>query len=115
LNDNRIQAIRSDGTVVWTTPRLSNQGNGNSYIPDFQGGIVVFGSDQDGNINQTIRRIGGMTGQQYPAYTTTTKEGKFVGLEYPVVHPDGTIFTVDYACDTDCERSQRGQDATDGA
>jgi hypothetical protein len=107
--DGSVEAITSEGAVAWTS---SVSGFSNSFLADFQGGLVVFGSGTSTNLDTSIYRLDGLTGQPYPAYTTTTNEGKSAGLEYPVIHTDGTIFTVDYACDTDCPWNP---DPTDGA
>ena len=42
-------------------------------------------------------------------------EGRFAGLEYPAIHTDGTIFTVDYACNTGCSDPNSPPDTTDAA
>lgn len=111
--DGTIQAITTDGSVAWTvTPAGGFQ---NSYLPDFQGGLVVFGSGTSNNSDTSILRLDGLTGQPYPAYVTTTNEGMFSGLEFPAIHTDGTIFTVDYACLTACSDPQLPPDKTDAA
>lgn len=111
--DGTIQAITTDGGVAWAAAPAG--GFGNSYLPDFQGGLVVFGSGTSNNSDTSILRLDGLTGQPYPAYVTTTNEGMFSGLEYPAIHTDGTIFTVDYACLTACSDPQLPPDTTDGA
>jgi hypothetical protein len=77
-----VQAISSGGTTAWTAPSI-NVGC-SSLIPDFQGGLVV-------TTRQSIYRLDGMTGNPYPAYTSVSG----LNLATPVVHTDGTIFTID--------------------
>jgi len=80
--DGSVQAITSGGTTAWTAPSV-NVGC-SSLIPDFQGGLVVA-------TGQSIYRLDGMTGNAYPAYTSASG----ANLATPVVHTNGTIFTVD--------------------
>jgi hypothetical protein len=108
-DESIVQAVYRDGTVAWTN---SVNGFDNSFLADFQGGLVVFGSGVSNNRDTSIYKLDGVTGQPYPAYMTTTNEGISNGLEYPAIHTDGTIFTVDYACDTSCPNNP---DSTDGA
>jgi len=77
--DGSVQAITSSGTTAWTAPNVAG-----SLIPDFQGGLIVA----DG---QSIYRLDGMTGAAYPGYTSPSGNT----LSKPVVHTDGTMFTVD--------------------
>lgn len=75
-----LQAIRADGSTAWT------QSIGrNSLIPDFQGGAVVY-------TGSSIYRLDGMTGQP-SSWTYTSAAGN--NLSTPVVHTNGTIFTID--------------------
>ena len=88
-----IQAIKTDGSVTWTT-NLSNSAN--LYNPpiinaDFQGGANVF----TGN---SIYELDGATGQVHAAYVGTSTADQNLGLGYPLIHTDGTIFTVDSSC-----------------
>jgi len=78
--DGNVLAITSDCLIAWT----AFVGTGNNLIPDFQGGLVVANT-------QSINRLDGITGQAYPAYTSASGSA----LTTPVVHTDGTIFTVD--------------------
>ncbi|MBS1858428.1 MAG: IPT/TIG domain-containing protein, partial [Acidobacteria bacterium] len=55
--DGTVQAITSDGLTSWS----ANVGYPYAMVPDFQGGLVV----NDGS----IRKLDGLTGQAYPAYT----------------------------------------------
>jgi hypothetical protein len=80
--DGSVQAITSGGTTAWTAPSV-NVGC-SSLIPDFQGGLVVA-------TGQSIYRLDGMTGNPYPAYTSASGSA----LSTPVVHTNGTIFTID--------------------
>lgn len=107
--DGSVEAITSDGAVAWTTslPPPTSFG-ANSLLPDFQGGTVVFNPT-------SIYRLDGITGQPYPAYNATTFEAKSLGLGYPAIHTDGTIFTIDYACAPTDACDPRSTDATTGA
>jgi Bacterial Ig-like domain (group 2)/IPT/TIG domain/Beta-propeller repeat/Galactose oxidase, central domain len=73
-----VEAITADGTIAWTA-NLTSGG-----VPDFQGGLVVAGPS--GPNQTTIQKLDGITGQPYPAYTST-------GGSILLVHTDGTIFT----------------------
>jgi hypothetical protein len=74
-----VQAVKSDGTVGWT----SNVGVGNTLLPDFQGGLIVANY-------QSVYKLDGLTGQPKPSYTYAVYGG-----QAPLIHTDGTIFTVD--------------------
>ena len=111
-NDGSLQAVTSDGVVAWSFPTNDFS---NAYLPDFQGGVVVLGKGNSPNPDTSIAKLDGLTGVPLPAYTTTTNEGRFAGLEFPAIHTDGTVFTVDYACNTDCEDTQSPPDTVDGA
>jgi hypothetical protein len=78
--DGNVQAIRTDGTTAWT----AYVGTNTQTIPDFQGGLVVT----DG---YSLWKLDGLTGQTYPSYASVSGNG----LSTPVVHTDGTIFTLD--------------------
>jgi len=93
-NDSgNVQAIRSNGTVAWTSSLPSNVTS--ILIPDFQGGLSIF------TLN-SIYKLDGMTGQPYPAYTGTSSEDQLLGgIGYPAIHTDGTVFTLDYSCTPD--------------
>lgn len=84
--DCNIQAIKTDGTAAWTVNIGTNPASGgcNSYVPDFQGGLVVYNP-------QSIYKLDGMTGEAYPAYTAASDHN----ISAPLVHTDGTIFTID--------------------
>ena len=73
-----VLAIKSDGTVAWT----ANLGAGQSLIADFQGGYIAADS-------QSARRYDGITGQPYPAYTSTT----YLPV-MPLVHTDGSLIVI---------------------
>ena len=88
-NDGSVQAIASDGTVGWTTTPPGD----NFFLADFQGGLVA--ADWAG---QAITRLDGLTGQAAPTFAATTDAAKAWGLGDPAIHPDGTIFTVDFSC-----------------
>jgi hypothetical protein len=109
--DGSVQALTSDGVMAWTS---SPAGFGNSYLPDFQGGLVVLGSGTSNYFDTSIYRLDGITGQAYPAYNSTTDATKqFGGLGFPAIHTDGTIFTIDYSCATvDCSWSSDTTTAT---
>ncbi len=82
-DDGYVQAITSSGMTSW----MANVGTSiacSALVPDFQGGLVV--------VNGTsIYRLDGMTGQAYPSYSSASG----YALSTPVVHTDGTIFTID--------------------
>jgi hypothetical protein len=77
--DGTVQAITSDGTVAWT----GNAGANSILLPDFQGGLTVVNGS-------SVKKLDGMTGQPYPAYTLLHP-----GIPNTVVHTDGTVFIVD--------------------
>jgi hypothetical protein len=79
-----VQAITSGGMTAWTANVGTSVGPSN-LIPDFQGGSVVASG-------QSIYRLDGMTGTQ-STWTYNSVSGSY--LPTPVVHTDGTIFTVD--------------------
>jgi hypothetical protein len=78
--DGNVLAIKSDGTTAWK----AQVGTSSTLIPDFQGGLVVY-------TGSSIYKLDGVTGQPYPAYTAASGHG----IVTPVVHTNGTIFTVD--------------------
>jgi hypothetical protein len=78
--DGTVLAITTDCQTAWT----AQVGIGNTIVADFQGGLVV------GN-GQSIYKLDGITGQPYPSYTSVAGNT----LTTPLVHTDGTIFTVD--------------------
>ncbi len=85
-SDGTVQAITSGGATAWTANL-----NGANYwetVPDFQGGLVVAKHTAP----QSIMKLDGITGQPNPAYTPATQNDV---MSLPVVHTDGTIFTVD--------------------
>jgi hypothetical protein len=77
--DGNVQAITTDGSVVWT----ANVGSGKTLLPDFQGGLVVASAT-------SIQRLDGMTGQPDSQYTYAGAPQSNVAI-----HTNGTIFTVD--------------------
>ncbi len=86
--DGTVQAITSSGSTAWTASL-----NGAPFyqtIPDFQGGLVV--ANLSSQSQQSITKLDGLTGQPNPAYIAPTPNDT---LTMPVVHTDGTIFTVD--------------------
>ncbi len=118
--DCNVQALTSNGTVAWSVnigqpPEFSgNLDPCNQFLPDFQGGIVVKSEDrtQDPNgtyhYNYHIRKVDGATGQAYPQFNLQSKwwlntnfwtfnvYNPWIATYSPmVVHPDGTIFTID--------------------
>ena len=78
--DGSVQAVTSGGTTAWTTANVSG-----NLVPDFQGGLVV-------NTGQSIYRLDGMTGKP-SSWTYNSVSGN--NLPTPVVHTNGTIFTID--------------------
>ena len=92
-----VQAITSDGTTAWTAsfPSLA------TLLPDFQGGLVVY----DGFGLGSIKKLDGITGQPYPAYTSGSTgsvitESSLVVAGPVAVHTDGTIFAIQESLDT---------------
>jgi hypothetical protein len=102
-NDRSVQAITADGTVAWTA--ASPITGGNSFMPDFQGGIIAYD-------DESIHRLHPLTGASTPLYTNANDEAVSWGLARPAIHTDGTLFTVDYACHDSCPSSA---DPADGA
>ena len=89
MQDGYVWAITSNGITAWTANVGTSVGCSN-LVPDFQGGLVVA-------TTQSIFRLGGMTGTP-STWTYNSVSGN--NLPTPVVHTDGTIFTVDSkACD----------------
>ncbi|MGD0214915.1 MAG: IPT/TIG domain-containing protein [Terriglobales bacterium] len=84
--DGTVQAITSSGTTAWS----ANLNGASVYqtVPDFQGGLVVANL----TTTQSITKLDGLTGQPYPAYTAATQDDS---LSIPIIHTDGTIFTLD--------------------
>ena len=82
-NDGTVQAITSEGTTAWTADVSQAFG---WVVPDFQGGLIVMPWDGA----QHIRKLDGLTGQPYPAYTLANPDDS--ELESVAVHTDGTIF-----------------------
>ncbi len=80
--DGNVWAITSSCMTAWT----AYVGTNNTLIPDFQGGLVVANG-------QSIYKLDGITGLPYPAYNSVSGSS----LPTPVLHTDGTIFTVDGA------------------
>ena len=79
-----MQAITSSGMTAWTA-NVGTSVRSSNLIPDFQGGLVVASG-------QSIYRLDGMTGTP-STWTYNSVSGSY--LPTPVVHTDGTIFTVD--------------------
>ena len=76
--DGTVSAVTSDGTTAWTASL--NGANWYQTIPDFQGGLVIPTS----NIHCEARRD----------YGTGISVVQRQSLSTPVVHTDGTTFTV---------------------
>jgi hypothetical protein len=86
-NDGTVVAINSDCTTAWTA-----QATQNSAVPDFNGGLVVANFVANNNqVLSSIVSLDGITGQPDSTYTPSGSTGLFSSV---VVHPDGTIFTV---------------------
>jgi trimeric autotransporter adhesin len=85
-SDGTVQAITSNGTTAWTANL--NGAYDWQIVPDFQGGLVV----PKLTMPQSITKLDGITGQAYPAYTPASQNDS---LSAPVVHTDGTTFTLD--------------------
>ena len=83
----KVQAITTEGKVAWTADVSAAK----NTVADFQGGLVV----QDAT---TIKKLDGMAGTAYPAYTFSNPPQSGSpqwGYAQVLVHTDGTIFTVD--------------------
>ncbi len=87
--DGTVQAITAEGKTAWTAD-VSQAIDVWPWpvLPDFQGGLVVAGTDPAGN--NSIRRLDGMTGTSYGAYSC----GGFGCGELMAVHTDGTVFAI---------------------
>ena len=101
-NDGAVQAISSDGTVLWTA--AAPLGASADSRPDFEGGLVVFNRD-------TIVRLDAATGQPTTLYGNANQDTHDWRLAAPAIHPDGVVLTVDYTCHDGCD----GADAEDSA
>ncbi len=91
MNDGTVQAITADGTTAWTADvsQAMNAWPPGQVLPDFQGGLVVAGTDPAGN--GSIWRLDGIKGTTYGAYSC----GQFVDCSSQMaVHPDGTVFAM---------------------
>jgi uncharacterized protein YjdB len=94
--DGTVLAITSSGATAWTANL-----NGAVYyqtVPDFQGGLVVptaYYRPQAGQyVASSIMKLDGITGQPNPAYSVNPATDAM--SVPPLVHTDGTIFTLDY-------------------
>jgi alpha-tubulin suppressor-like RCC1 family protein len=90
--NNEVVAITADGTTAWTT-----QGLGFGWLfPDFQGGAVLYA-------NEALTRLDPLTGAPLQLFSYTSPHAQQFGRAEPRIHPDGTVFTTDYACtNADC-------------
>jgi alpha-tubulin suppressor-like RCC1 family protein len=90
--NNEVVAITADGTTAWTT-----QGLGFGWLfPDFQGGAVLYA-------NEVLTRLDPLTGAPLQLFSYTSPHAQQFGRAEPRIHPDGTVFTTDYACtSSDC-------------
>jgi hypothetical protein len=106
-NDGTVQAITSDGATAWTADvsQAVNDPSGNGkVVPDFQGGLVAWLSEWSASASAgSVTRLDGMTGERL--WTYTPPDSTYLNwlpswYQSPVaVHPDGTIFTVQYQQD----------------
>jgi hypothetical protein len=86
-NDGTVAAITSNGITAWTA-----QATQTSAVPDFNGGLVVANFVPNNyQVLSSIVSLDGITGQPDSTYTPPGSTGLFSNV---VVHPDGTIFTV---------------------
>jgi hypothetical protein len=86
-NDGTVAAITSNGITAWTA-----QATQTSAVPDFNGGLVVANFVPNNyQVLSSIVSLDGITGQPDSTYTPPDSTGLFSNV---VVHPDGTIFTV---------------------
>jgi hypothetical protein len=84
-----VQALTSDGTMMWTAALPPSTRPDNSLLPDFQGGLVYRTDD-------SVTRFDGMTGQQLFQYTFNTAWDAVVDTgRLAAVHTDGTVFVAD--------------------
>jgi uncharacterized protein YjdB len=90
-NDGTVSAITGDGTTAWAASL--NGADWYQAVPDFQGGLIVPRAESGSSAITSITRLDGTTGQPNPAYTVNSMTDY---LSTPVVHTDGTIFTLDY-------------------
>jgi alpha-tubulin suppressor-like RCC1 family protein len=90
--NNEVVAITAEGTTAWTT-----QGLGFGWLfPDFQGGAVLYA-------NEVLTRLDPLTGAPLQLFSYTSPHAQQFGRAEPRIHPDGTVFTTDYACtSSDC-------------
>jgi hypothetical protein len=93
-NDGTVQAITSDGTTAWTANVSQALNYGGAVLPDFQGGLVVFNEEVQGQ-GYSIVKLDGITGQSDFVYTPPDGGDGLYGLF--AVHTDGTIFAVQYS------------------
>jgi hypothetical protein len=101
-NDGTVQAITADGLTAWTADVH------HSGIPDFQGGLIVIGTDQTNR--PYVSRLDGMTGQPVMTYSS---EGLLLSKDTVLVHTDGTIIALEQTlC---CATSVIGIDPNTGA
>jgi hypothetical protein len=92
-NDSTVQAITSDGTIAWTADVSQALNYGGAVLPDFQGGLVVFNEEVEGQ-GYSIVKLDGITGQSDFVYTPP--DGDYGLYGWFAVHTDGTIFAVQY-------------------
>jgi hypothetical protein len=95
-----IQAIRTDGSVAWTT-NIGAPGPGLRLIPDFQGGLTFVKTDPVQQPTQdAILRLDGITGQSATVYNFQNKiETQMTStVDEPRrtrIFTDGTVIAVD--------------------
>ena len=91
--NNEVVAIKRDGSTAWTY-----QGASFPWLfPDFQGGAVLYDN------NEVLTRLDPLTGAPLQLFSYTSSHAQQFGYAEPRIHPDGTVFTTDYACTSaDC-------------
>ncbi len=96
--DGTVQAIVSDGTTAWTSNLNGAAWWERAVVPDFQGGLVVANLNANPWLTSpsSIMKLDGITGQPHPAYTVAPAGNQSTILSMPIVHTDGTIFTINF-------------------
>jgi hypothetical protein len=88
--NDEVTAITADGSTAWIHQGLPIL----EFYPDFQGGAVI------GDGDKKLWRLDPLTGAPTQLYTSPGLNSSWMD---PRVHPDGTVFVVEYTCtSTDC-------------
>ena len=93
-NDGTVAAITSDGITAWT----ADVSQAITSVPDFNGGLVIANFVPNNSpVLDSIKTLDGITGLPSSTYNPSGSMQLFGNL---LVHPDGTIFTVQASSDT---------------